>query len=239
MSAKVIAIDGFSYVGKSTIAKTLADLMGFTYINTGHMFRSVAKMCIDQGVAPENRKAVLKTTESIDFCFSNARGSYQTIINGEDWTASLDDYSIVLAASKIAVIPQVRDILAAKQREYARDEMIVIEGRDIGSVVFPDALWKFFITASIEVRAKRMYKMMDAKQRHGVKDFRELMPKVKALDDSDLHRPVAPLKMADDAILYDNSDSPDERQDALILQYYITHADEIARNAGRLAARKR
>lgn len=230
MTSKVVAIDGTSYVGKSTIAKCLAALTGYAYVNTGHMFRSVAKMCLDQRIILENVEDVLRRAEGMEFAFRKEGDRYLTLVNGENWTDRLDDYEVVLAASKVATIGKLRDILLEKQRQYARKETIVMEGRDIGTVVFPDAAWKFFVTASAEVRAKRMLKLMPAEQKAKVADFRELISKVQALDDSDMKRSVAPLRVAPDAIVYDNSDSPSEMQDALILQYYMTHGPEIIKN---------
>jgi cytidylate kinase len=238
MKSGVVAIDGTSYVGKSTIAKCLASLMGYAYINTGHMFRSVAKLCLERGVDFGDVQGVLRLARVLEFDFRQEGPSFVTVVNGEDWSLRLDDYAIVFAASKVAVIPELRELLLEKQRRIAQRQTVVMEGRDIGTVVFPDARWKFFITASAEVRARRMHKMMPPDQKAAVADYRTLIPKVLALDEADKNRSVAPLIQARDAIIYDNSDSPSEMQDALILQYYINHASEIIGNSKTLAERQ-
>lgn len=237
MSRSVIAIDGPSYVGKSTISRCLAELMGYTYVNTGHMYRAVAKLSLEEGIPVSNREALAHLAEALEIQFETRPGACRTWINGKDWTRALDDYDVVLLASQVARLPDVRAVLTEKQRRYTQDQRIVMEGRDIGSVVFPDATWKFFVTASLDVRARRMYKMMDEASRQSCPDYRELIPKVQELDEADVNRETAPLRKAEDAIVYDNSDSPSEMEDALILQYHITHAAEILKNARILEAK--
>lgn len=237
MNGNVIAIDGPSYVGKSTISKSLAELMGYTFINTGHMYRTIAKKCLDAKIAPENRSAVCELAGRTDIQFRTTSEGTLTFVDGEDWTAKLGAAEIVLFASKIAPIPELREQLTEMQRAYAQKETIVMEGRDIGSVVFPDARWKFFVTASVEIRAWRMYKLMTPEEKKSCSDYHVLIPKIEELDRSDMSRAIAPLKKADDAIVYDNSDSPSEKQDALILQYYLTHGEELMKNAKLLSSK--
>ncbi len=234
----VIAIDGPSYVGKSTVSRSLAELMGYTYVNTGHMYRAVARLCLAKGIALDHAGTVSRVAHDLKIRFETEKGFCRTIVEEEDWSKSLDEYETVLAASKVAKVAEVRQALTEKQRAYAKQQMIVMEGRDIGSVVFPDAVWKFFITASLEVRAKRMYKMIGPDKRSS-EDYKSLISKVQELDEVDMKRQIAPLKMAEDAILYDNSDSPSEIQDALILQYYINHGDEVLRNSNLLSERQK
>ena len=138
---------------------------------------------------------------------------------------------IVSYSSQIAQISDLRNLLTEMQRSYAKLGMIIFEGRDIGTIVFPNAHWKFYITASIEVRARRMKKLLIQRAPDQSINVNDLIPKVVALDERDKARKIAPLRKADDAIIYDNSDSPSEYQDALILQYYINHTYEITRNA--------
>ena len=146
-------------------------------------------------------------------------------------TKSLDNPNIVSYASQIAKISELRKILTEMQRNYAKLGMIIFEGRDIGTIVFPGAQWKFYITASIEVRASRMKKILIQRNPDQSININDLIQKVHTLDERDKTRKIAPLRKADDAIIYDNSDSPSECQDALILQYYINHSNEITRNA--------
>lgn len=231
MNANVVAIDGPSYVGKSEIAKALAGLIGFTSLNTGHMYRAIAKWVLDHQIPLENPDDLVTAAKGLQFSFKATPEGSRTVVNQEDWTDELNRLEIVQLASKVAQIPKIREILNAYQRRYALNASVVVEGRDIGSVIFPDAKWKFFITASVEARARRLYKMMGEEERkiYPTEDSRIL--RIRALDDARRKRTVAPLKMAEDAILYDNSDSPSAAQDALILQYYIRHSKEIRRNA--------
>ncbi len=228
--AKVIAIDGPSYVGKSSISKALSELTGFTYVNTGHMYRAVAKKCLELRISAEDESSVIGIAQETQIDFKRAAADTLTLVDGNDVTHDLNAPEIVLNASKIAKIPALRVLLTSLQRGYAQKQTIIMEGRDIGSQVFPDAEWKFYITANLEIRASRMLKMMDDDARQKIKDATVLIPKIKELDENDTNRPIAPLKKADDAIIYDNSDSPTAAQDAIVLNYYIKHFIEMKNN---------
>ncbi len=235
----VIAIDGPSYVGKSTVARSLAALLGYDFINTGHMFRVVARECLLRNLSVKKEGEVADLAHCLDIQFeSNEKGNSRTLVNGEDLTEALEGHEIMLLAAKVAQIGKLRDILTEKQRLYADKKMIVMEGRDIGSIVFPDAKWKFFITASMEIRAKRMYKIMNEAEKKNCSDYHTLIPKLEEIDEADRNRKISPLRIADDAIIYDNSDSPSEHEDSLILKYYITHTDEIVKNTEILKFKK-
>ena len=221
MSARVIAIDGPAYVGKSSISKALAELTGFTFINTGHMYRAVAKQCLDRAVSTEDASVVVGIAREMRIDFKKTGVDTLTMINGQDVTRGLDAPEVVLGASRIAMIPALRLYLTALQRGYAQRQTIIMEGRDIGSEVFPDAQWKFFVTASLEVRARRMLKMMSPEERKKIASANELIPKIQELDRNDTQREIAPLRQAEDAIVYDNSDSPTAAQDAGVLNGYI------------------
>ncbi len=228
--AQVVAIDGPSYVGKSTISRELADRMGYLYVNTGHMYRAIGRIAMEKGISPKSAREIVELARTTDFKFVSGKGFCGTVVNGKDWTRELDHQDIVFFASQISVIADLRDILTAKQREFSQEHPIVMEGRDIGTVVFPDAMWKFYVTASVDVRARRMFKMMTEAEKKQCPDYRALMPKIEKLDEIDRNREIAPLRVAPDAVVYDNSDSPTEVQDAIILQYYMTHQEEIIRN---------
>ncbi len=231
---QVVAIDGPSYVGKSTISRELADRMGFLYVNTGHMYRAIGRIAIENKIDPKDETAIVKIAKTTDFKFFSGKGFCGTVVNGKDWTRELDHQDIVFFASRISVIRELRDILTAKQREFSQEHPIVMEGRDIGTIVFPDAMWKFYITASVEIRAWRMFKIMTEEEKKKCPDYHVLIPKIEKLDEIDRNREIAPLKLAADAVIYDNSDSPTEVQDAIILQYYMNHRDEICRNSALL-----
>ena len=231
MSSNVIAIDGPCYVGKSTIALALARLTGYTYINTGHMYRAVAREALQQRISLTNTEVIISLAESISICFEQQGDSCRTIVNSEDLTDSLNSLQIASGAAQIAPYTGLRRVLTDMQRSYAAGKPVIFEGRDIGSVVFVDAVWKFFITASVEVRAKRMKKILMKTQNESLPDMTTLMATIDERDERDQKRIIAPLKMANNAILYDNSDSLSAAQDALILQYYVNHISEIVRNA--------
>jgi CMP/dCMP kinase len=230
---EVIAIDGVSYVGKSQIAKALSRLLGFSYVNTGHMYRALAKLALKDGVGADNKDLLLKILNKTSIEFSVRDEEWRTIVNNDDWTDALDHSEIVIFSSKIAAIPEIRWILTEKQRHYALKQTIIMEGRDIGSVVFPNARWKFFITATAEVRAKRMQKMMRNEINMGFSST-QLIEKVKGIDEADRNRKIAPLIEGRDALIYDNSESPSAEEDALILRYHINHCDEQDRERGQI-----
>ncbi len=235
--AQVVAIDGPSYVGKSTISRELAERMGYLYVNTGHMYRAIGRIAMEKGVDPKSAQTIVEVARNVDFKFVTGKGFCGTVVNGKDWTRELDHQDIVLFASQISGIRELRDILTAKQREFSQEHPIVMEGRDIGTIVFPDAMWKFYITASVDIRAKRMFKMMTDVEKKKCPDYKVLIPKIEKLDEIDRNREIAPLRIADDAVIYDNSESPTEVQDAIILEYYMTHQQEIVKNASLLKAK--
>lgn len=239
MSANVIAIDGPAYVGKSQIAQTLAKELGYTFINTGHMYRAMARRAIELGVSPTDETALLKMPFEIWFFNGSTLVSDGAPVggawdwtrklerHGANWTNELDQVNFVRLASEIAKLPKVRECFTRIQRSYARNSWVVMEGRDIGTVVFPDAAWKFFVTASEEVRARRLLKMTLPEKRPPI-DYAAALEKIRAFDDSDTNRKIAPLRKAEDAIEYDNSDSPSAREDAEELLNCIKNGREKA-----------
>lgn len=227
----VIAIDGVAYSGKSTIASALARLTGYRYVNTGHMYRSVAKLALEAGISLKEVSKVTALARRMRVDFKNKAGELQTWINGKNWTRLLDRYEIVQGASQVATYPEVRKILTLRQRSLAGKEMMIMEGRDVGTIVFPQARWKFFVTASLEIRARRMVKLMTIAEKKNCPPLKTLMRRVHEIDERDRRRPVAPLRIAKDALLYDNSAVPSPEQDALILAYYLRQSAEILHNA--------
>ena len=238
VNKNIIAIDGHSYVGKSTIAKELSILLGCIYVNTGHLYRAVAKHSMDNSIPSNDHNSIVSLAKDLNIEFKIHGNTTKTFVNNEDLTKSLDSPDLVSYASKIATIYDLREILNEIQRSYSKNNKVIFEGRDLGTVVFPEALWKFYITASLHVRARRMKKILLQKEPHQKLKVKDFIPKVDALDRRDTTRKIAPLKKADDAIVYDNSDSPSEIQDALILQYYINHKDELIENASLLTSKE-
>ncbi len=223
--SQVIAIDGLSCVGKSTIAQALARMTGATYINTGYMYRAIGKLALQQKIDAQDQARVIALAQAMQFEFRVLESYSHIFVNGEDWTRILDDNAAIQLASKIAVIREVRDIFTQRQRECAQLKAIVMEGRDIGTVVFPDAQWKFFVSASFDVRIQRLYRLFSAEEMEKIKGDEAGF--LKRLDQSDLTRTFGAVQRAGDAVEYDNSSSPNAEEDALVLNYYIKHPEEI------------
>lgn len=193
MNPPAIAIDGPAASGKSTVAKRIAQELGYTFIGTGAMYRAVTWYVLQQGVSPQDTDAVLKLLPNIPLAFGKD-GAFSTVIyEGRVLTSELTEKSTNDHVSVIAAIPEVRALLVEKQREYNRKEAVVMEGRDIGTVVFPDSRFKYFVTASEEVRAAR-------RAAEGITDS------IAERDKKDSQRACAPLVQADDALLVDTSD---------------------------------
>ncbi len=229
--AQVIAIDGVAYSGKSTVARALAKRTGFAYINTGHMYRALAKLALEAGLSLQDAQGVGNLARRMKFEFKNEGGHLHTVVNGRDWTLALDDYQIVEMASLVAGHAQVREVLTLRQQAFAGPDMMIMEGRDIGSSVFPNAAWKFFMIASLEVRARRMIKLMSDAEKMSQPPIEILIGRIRDIDERDRTRPISPLRICEDAIVYDNSGSPTPEEDAFILSYYLNRSDEILKNA--------
>lgn len=193
MNPPAIAIDGPAASGKSTVAKLIAKVLGFTFINTGAMYRAVTWYVLQQGIDPANTEAVKAILPGIPLSFGK-NGAVSTVMcNGRVLAEELTLQSTNDNVSTIAAIPEVRALLVEKQREYNTAEPVVMEGRDIGTVVFPNTPYKYFVTASEEVRAAR-------RAAQGLTDS------IAERDRKDSARACAPLTMAEDAKLVDTSD---------------------------------
>lgn len=193
MNPPAIAIDGPAASGKSTVAKLIAKELGFTFINTGAMYRAVTWYVLQQGIDPSDTQAVISALAGIPLSFGK-NGSVSTVMcNGKVLGDELTLQSTNDNVSTIAAIPEVRALLVEKQREYNTSEPVVMEGRDIGTVVFPNTPYKYFVTASEEVRAAR-------RAAQGLTDS------IAERDRKDSARACAPLTMAADAQLVDTSD---------------------------------
>jgi cytidylate kinase len=201
----IIAIDGPAGSGKSTVAKELSKKLGFTYIDTGAMYRAVAYKVKQEGVNPENPEEVIRVLKEIEIKLLPSDSGTKVILNGEDISDKIRTEEIGKIASKIARHSKVRKILVQKQREMGEKAgNAVIEGRDTGTVIFPDADIKIFMTASPEIRAKRRWKELRSR---GIKiEFDQILKEVKERDYLDQTREDSPLKPAEDAVIIDTSD---------------------------------
>lgn len=198
-----IAIDGPAGAGKSTIAKILAQKLNINYLDTGAMYRALALKVLKSKIDPKDREGVIKSLEKTDIQVLY-RGKQQIILlDGEDVTDKIRTPEVSKTASDVAVIPEVRLKLVEIQRKIASEIPLVVDGRDIGTFVLPDASYKFFLTAAVEERAKRRWKEM---QEAGKLDTLEnVMEDIKQRDLNDSNRSFAPLKKAEDAILIDTT----------------------------------
>lgn len=199
-----IAIDGPAGSGKSTVSKILAQKLGFVYLDTGALYRAVAYFIKKNDIDFESETEVEKSLKDIDLQIQNSTKTQKIILNEKTLNSELRSLDIAKISSKIAAYKSVREYLLNFQRSFAKNRNVVMDGRDIGTVVLPDALVKIFITASPEVRAKRRFEQISG---DGEKpDYEEILTSIKKRDYEDTHRKIAPLKRADDAILVDNSD---------------------------------
>lgn len=217
----IIAVDGHSSTGKSTVAKLLAARLGCVYIDTGAMYRAVTLEAMRQGwirggkVDERLLQQYLGKIE-IDFKYSPQWQRYDTYLNGEDVEEQIRSMEISGNVSVIASVAFVREMLVEKQREMGKKGGVVMDGRDIGSVVFPDADVKFFMTASPEVRARRRYDELMGKGQQV--SYEEVEENIRKRDYLDTHRAVGPLKKTEDAVLIDNSEMSVEEEIELMLQ---------------------
>ena len=208
MKKITIAIDGHSSCGKSTMAKDLAREVGYVYVDTGAMYRSVTLYALRNGLFTDdgiNEEALRQQMANIQISFKlNAEtGRPDTYLNGELVEHDIRTMEVSNHVSPIATLGFVREAMVAQQQQMGKDKGVVMDGRDIGTVVFPDAELKVFVTASAKVRAQRRYDELKAKGMEA--DFDEILKNVEERDYIDSHREVSPLRKADDAIELDNS----------------------------------
>ena len=222
MKKITIAIDGYSSTGKSTIAKKLAKSLGYIYVDSGAMYRGVTYFAMQQGYIKEgvlDAKALLKSLDQIDLQFKFVAGlpDAAMFLNGENIEAPIRTLAVSQQVSPVAAIPEVREKLVALQQTMGVQKGVVMDGRDIGTVVFPEAELKLYLTASADTRAHRRYKELIDK---GDKvDFDAVLKNVQERDYIDSHRATSPLKKAEGAIEIDNSDMGLEEQFERILSH--------------------
>lgn len=215
MGKITIAIDGYSSTGKSTIAKQLAKSLGYIYIDTGAMYRAVTLFAIRNNFIGRERDNISALVQllpkvSLTFVYNEDLGHAEIYLNGENVEKEIRTLEVSNYVSKIATVEQVRHKLVDMQKKMGKQKGIVMDGRDIGTVVFPDAELKIFMTASLETRASRRYKELLEKGENV--SYKEVLKNVRNRDYIDSHREFSPLKKADEAIEFDNSDMGLEEQ---------------------------
>lgn len=216
MGKIIVAIDGYSSCGKSTIAKALAKYAGYTYVDTGAMYRAIGLYTLREGLTEP--ADIIAALPKIEVGFVQVDGAQHVTLNGEDVESQIRTLEAGNRASQISQIKEVRAFLVAQQQKMGEAKGIVMDGRDIGTVVFPKAELKLFLTATPEVRAQRRYDELVEK---GEKpDFAEVLADVNDRDYRDTHRAESPLRQAEDAIVVDNSNMTREEQMQVIYDHF-------------------
>lgn len=197
-----VAVDGPSGAGKSTLAKAAAAKLGIVYVDTGAIYRSIGYYVYCKGIDPKDAPAVIAILPELDIQMRYGEdGVQRMILNGEDVSTQIRLPEMSMYASAVSAIPEVRTFLLEMQRQIARTTSVIMDGRDIGTVVLPNAEVKIFLTAAAEVRARR--RMKELEQRGTPQPFEEVLQQIVERDWADSHREAAPLKQADDAVLLD------------------------------------
>lgn len=207
MKKIAVALDGPAGAGKSTVAKEIAKKFGFVYVDTGAMYRAIAIKCINSNYDVSiNKDEIINMLESTDVEIKYIDGSQHIILDGTDVTGELRTENVSMVASAVSAVKEVRLSLVELQRKLAEKSSVVMDGRDIGTYVLPNAELKIFLTASPEERAKR--RCLEYEQKGVSFDFEEVLKDITTRDYNDSHRAFAPLKQADDAILINTDDMP-------------------------------
>ncbi len=210
-----IAIDGPSGAGKSTLARRLAVKLGFIYVDTGALYRAIALYMLRRKADTEQQ--IVDCLPELDVTLRYMNGEQHVFVNEEDVSGLIRTPEVTMAASRVSAIPAVREYLFALQQNLARENSVVMDGRDIGTVVLPDADVKIFLTASPEKRAMRRFLEMQEKQIVG-QTYEEVLADVIRRDEQDMNREIAPLKQAADAVLVDTSELNLDESEALLLK---------------------
>ena len=223
MAKKIaIAIDGPAGAGKSTIARRLAAELGYCYVDTGAIYRTVAYFLDLLGISPKDADGVARYLDELTVSITyDEEGKQHMIMNGMDVTEDIRTQEISQKASLVSANPLVREMLLDLQRDMAKEYNVIMDGRDIGTVVLPNATVKIFLTASAEARAERRRKELEEKGQPA--DFATVLADIRQRDYQDTHRAIAPLKQADDAILVDTSDIGFDESFELLKRTILAH----------------
>ena len=211
-----VAIDGPAGAGKSTIAKRVAKEKGFIYVDTGAMYRGMAIYFLEQKISPDEKEEIAKACQNAEVSIAYEDGEQQIYLNGKNVTALLRKEEVGKMASISSAIPEVRQKLLSLQRNLAKEKDVVMDGRDIGTNILPDADVKVYLTASSRTRANRRY--LELREKNVDCNLDEIEREIIARDERDMNREIAPLKQAEDAILIDSSDLTIEEVTEKILE---------------------
>lgn len=203
MNKYIIAVDGPSAAGKSCLAKAISDKLNIVYIDTGAMYRAVALYVIENSIDISNEEIMEKELNNIDIKFERINGELHIFLNGNDVSSEIRTEKIAMVASKVSSIKCVRYDMVDRQRKLGEDYSVILDGRDIGSVVFPNADLKIYLTASEEERAKR--RLYDLEMKNIETNFEEVLEDIKKRDYNDINKPISPLVKTEDAVLIDTT----------------------------------
>jgi cytidylate kinase len=219
----IIAMDGHSSCGKSTMAKALAKKIGYTYIDTGAMYRAVTLFALRKGFIKDDsidQESLRAELPAIEISFGHdEEGKQYTMLNGENVEREIRGMEVSGHVSPISAIPFVREAMVEQQRAMGSKGAVIMDGRDIGTTVFPNAELKIFVTASDEIRARRRFDELTVKGENPV--YEDVLKNVRERDYIDSHREVSPLRKADDAIVLDNSHMTFDEQDQWLMEQYL------------------
>jgi CMP/dCMP kinase len=211
-----VAIDGPAGAGKSSVARKAAEKLGFLYVDTGALYRAIGLYMLQNGVDPGDADTVIPLLKKITVSLKYCGGEQRVFLCGNDVSDKIRTDDVSLAASRVSAIPEVRSFLLSLQRDIAKENNVLMDGRDIGTVVLPDAQVKVFLTASTEERAKRRYFQL---LHSGIKaDYDEVLEDLKQRDYNDTHRAIAPLKPAPDAVVMDTTGQTLEQSVELLIR---------------------
>lgn len=215
MNGFAIAIDGPAGAGKSTVAKAVARTLNATYLDTGAMYRAVGLYMMRSGVPMDMPALIAARADNAQVDVRYEDGAQHVYLNGEDVSSAIRENAVSAAASAVSAVPRVREMLVARQREIASKTDVVMDGRDIGTRVLPDAPLKVFLTARCEVRARRRY--LELTERGESVDYDTLLEEIRQRDYNDSHRALSPMVPAADAIMLDSSDMTQDEVTAHII----------------------
>lgn len=225
MKKRVIALDGPAGAGKSSVAGKIADRLGFVHIDTGAMYRSVARLVLEAGISPEDEAAVGDLAKDLTIRFARKEDTVRVLANGRDVTELIRTPEVTATVARVSQYLAVREAMVRQQRDMAAEGSVVLDGRDIGTVVVPDACVKIFLTASVQERARRRYQeLLDKGQ---AADLEKLQQEIAERDRLDRERTISPLIQAEDAVLLDTTGMDIEQVLENLLQLYQQRSPHV------------